>query len=270
MIRAILTAMTLSVAVSMGAQTPSPEAVRQLAPGGTLKASINYGNALLAQRDPATGELSGVSVDLARELGRRAGVTVQLVPFDAAGKVTAAVKTGAWDVAFLAIDPERATEIDFTEPYVQLEGVYFVPAGSLLHAIGDVDREGVRIAVAKGSAYDLYLTRTLKHAQLERAEDTTAAIQMFLQDKLEVLAGIRTAAVMAKGRMPDGTILPGAFMTIPQAMAVPKGRPAAAEYVRQFVEEMKASGFVADALKRHGHVGEAEVVTASGAAGAGH
>ena len=140
-----------------------PSGVRsELAPSGKLRAAINFGNPVLAQKDPATGEPSGVSVDLARELGRRLGVPVELVTFDAAGKVFDALKTGAWDVAFLAIDPARASEIAFTAPYVVIEGTYLVPADSPLRTIGDVDREGVRVAVGNKSAYDLYLTRTLK------------------------------------------------------------------------------------------------------------
>src|SRR5207249_4217608 len=135
---------------------------------GKVRAAINFGNAVLAQKDPATGEPRGVSVDLARELGRRLGVPVELVTFDAAGKVFEAIKAGAWDVAFLAIDPARAAEIAFTAPYVLIEGTYLVRRDSPLRAIDDVDRDGVRIAVGKGAAYDLYLTRTLKHAQLVR------------------------------------------------------------------------------------------------------
>ena len=202
-------------------------------------------------------------MDLARELGRRLGIPVQLVPFDAAGKVTDAVKTGAWDVAFLAIDPARATDIEFSAPYLKLEGTYLVPAGSPLHRIEDVDRENVRVAVAKGSAYDLYLTRSLKHAQIIRAENTTAAIDAFVRQKLEAVAGIRTALVAAQKSVPDSTLMSGAFMTIPQAMGVPKGRSAAAEYVQKFVEDIKASGFLGEALKRHGVENEAEIVPAS-------
>lgn len=244
----------------MTAQSAPPQVITQLAPSGTLRASINYGNAVLARRDPATGELTGISVDLARELARRLGIPLQLVPFDAAGKVTDAVKTGAWDVAFLAIDPARATEIDFTAPYLKLEGTYLVPPGSPLHTIADVDRQGVRIAVAKGSAYDLYLSRTLKHAELVRAENTTEAIDTFLRKKLDAVGGIRSALVIGNKLVPGGTILSGAFMTIPQAIGVPRGRPAAAQYMRDFVEQIKASGFIAQDLKRRGQENDAEPV----------
>ena len=145
-----------------------PGARSELAPTGKLRAAINFGNPVLAQKDPATGEPRGVSVDLARELGRRLGVPVVLVTFDAAGKVFDALKTGSWDIAFMAIDPARAAEIVFTAPYVVIEGTYLVPADSALRTIEDVDRDGVRVAVGNKSAYDLYLTRTLKRAQLVR------------------------------------------------------------------------------------------------------
>ena len=141
-----------------------PEAVKELAPTGKLRAAINYGNPVLAQPDAATGQPRGVSVDLARELGVRLGVPVELVTFDAAGKVFDALGSGAWDVAFIAIDPARSAEIDFTAPYVVIEGTYLVPVNSPLRSIADVDREGVRIAVGNKSAYDLYLSRTLKRA----------------------------------------------------------------------------------------------------------
>ena len=144
------------------------DVVRDLAPTGKLRAAINLGNMVLAQKDPASGELRGVTADLARELGRRLGLPVELVPFDAAGKVFDALKNGVWDIAFLAIEPVRAAEIAFTAPYVIIEGVYMVPTNSSLRTVEEVDRDGVRIAVNKGSAYDLFLTRTLKHAQLVR------------------------------------------------------------------------------------------------------
>ena len=185
----------------------------ELAPTGTLRAAINFGNPVLAQKDPATGEARGVTVDIARELGRRLGVAVDLVGFDAAGKVFEALKAGVWDVAFLAIDPKRATEIDFTAPYVIIEGSYVVPADSALRAIDDVDRAGVRIAVANGSAYELYLSRTIKHAQIVRAPSGNEAIAMFLRDKLEALAGVKSPLAeireVARRHAGDGRALHG-------------------------------------------------------------
>lgn len=235
-----------------------PEAVKELAPTGKLRAAINYGNPVLAQRDAATGQPRGVSVDLARELGARLGAPVELVTFDAAGKVFDALRSGAWDVAFIAIDPARSAEISFTAPYVVIEGTYLVPLNSPLRAIADVDREGVRIAVGNKSAYDLYLSRTLKRAQLVRAPTSPGAVELFVKEKLEAAAGVKQPLVeFAKGN-PSVRVMDGRFMVIEQAMGTPRGRDAGARYLREFVEEMKASGFVAAGLQRSGQ-GDATV-----------
>ncbi len=238
--------------------TVPPGARSELAPTGKLRAAINFGNPVLAQKDPATGEPRGVSVDLARELGRRLGVPVELVTFDAAGKVFEALKRGAWDIAFLAIDPARATEIAFTAPYVVIEATYLVPADSPLRTIEDVDREGVRVAVGNKSAYDLYLTRTLKRAQLVRVPTSPAAIDVFLKDKLEAAAGVKQPLVQFAKTHPNVRVMDGRFMAIEQAMGTPRGREAGARYLREFIEEMKASGFVARGLERSGQ-GDATV-----------
>jgi polar amino acid transport system substrate-binding protein len=231
--------------------TVPADVVKDLAPTGKLRAAINLGNMVLAQKDPATGEPRGITVDLARELARRLGLPLDLVTFDAAGKVFDALKTGSWDIAFLAIEPVRAAEIAFTAPYVIIEGVYLVPTDSPLRAVADVDRDGVRIAVNKGSAYDLYLSRTLKHAKLVRGE---SGIDVFLRDKLEVAAGVKQPLVEFAKTNSTVRVMDGRFMEIRQAMGTPKlrygGREAAPRYLHAFVEEMKATGFVADALKR--------------------
>ena len=238
----------LAGTVAASAQTAvAPEVVKDFAPTGKLRAAINLSNSVLAQKDAAGGPPKGITVDLARELGKRIGVPVELVTFDAAGKVFEAAKAGAWDIAFIAIEPVRAGEIDFTAPYVIIEGVYMVPVGSPLKAVADVDREGVRIGVNKGSAYDLFLTRTLKQAKLVRA---ASGIGVFIAEKLEAAAGVKQPMVAYAKTNPDVRIMDGRFMEIRQAMGTPKGRPGAARYLRGFVEEMKASGFVAAALKR--------------------
>jgi len=226
-------------------RNPKAVAATELAPTGTLRVAINLGNAVLAQKD-ASGALTGVSVDLARELGRRLSVPVELVPFDAAGKVSEAFKTGALDVVFLAIEPARASEIAFTPPYVLIEGVYLVPQDSPLRSVAEVDREGVRIAVNKGSAYDLFLTRTLKYAQLVRAD---SGVDTFMKDKLDAAAGVKQPLVEYARTHPEVRVMDGRFMEIQQAMGTAKGRDAGARYLREFIEEMKKSGFVADALK---------------------
>ena len=173
----------------------SADSRSDLAPTGTLRVGINRGNFLVVTQDPASGELRGIAVDLARELGRRAGLSVEFITYASAGKMSEAVKTGAWDVAFLGAEPERRNEISFTPAYLEIEATYLVPAGSPIRAIPEVDRDGVRIAVAAKSAYDLYLSRTLQRARLMRAEGIDASFKLFIADKLEALAGLKPRLV---------------------------------------------------------------------------
>jgi len=229
-----------------------PEIRSELVPTGKLRAAINYNNPLLARRDPASGLLTGLAVDLSRELAQRVGVPLEIFAVDAAGKITESAKDNVWDVGYLAIDPRRANEIEFTAAHVELEGSYLVPVGSSLQRIEDVDRPGVRIAVTADSAYDLFLTRALQHAQIVRAVNTPASFELLVTEKLDAVAAVKTALVTAAKRMPGARVLSGHFMTIPQAAGVPKGRPAAARFVRDFIEEMKASGFVAETLRKYG------------------
>jgi polar amino acid transport system substrate-binding protein len=230
----------------------------ELAPTGKLRVAINFGNTVLAQRDPAGGAPRGVSAELARGLD----LAIDYVTFDAAGKVFEAVKTGAWDIAFMAIDPVRSEGIAFTAPYVVIEGIYVVPSSSPLRANEDVDRTGVRVAVARGSAYDLYLTRTLKQAQLIREPSGPEALARFLKDGLEAAAGVKQPMVAFAKEHPDLRVIPGRFMAIEQAMGTLKARELGARYLRKFIEEMKASGFVAEALRRSGQ-GDATVAPAA-------
>ena len=234
------------------AQAPK-DVVSQLAPTGTLRAGINFGNTVLAMRPKGgAGDPQGVSGELARELAKRLGVPISYATFDQAGQVTDAIKTGVWDVAFLAVDPVRGNDIDFTAPYVLIEGTYLVPVGSTLKVVEDVDKAGVRIAATKGSAYDLYLTRALKNAQLVRIEGGPNPIEVMLKDGLEATAGVRQPLVAYAKTNPKVRVMDGRFMAIEQAMCTPKGRDAGALYLRAFVEEMKASGFVAKALAASG------------------
>jgi polar amino acid transport system substrate-binding protein len=232
-------------------QTVPADARSSLAPGGTLRAAINYGNAVLARRD-ADGTLHGVSVDIAHELARRLDMPLAMTPFDAAGKVTAAAASQVWDVAFLARDPERARAIRFTAAYVIIEGNYVVAAESPITRVAEADRDGVRIAVAGGSAYDLFLKRALKHAQIIRAGSTPEAVALFRAQKLDVLAGVKQALVPVVAGDPGLRMISEPFMAINQAMGTPTGRPAGAAYLAAFVEDIKASGFVAAALARNG------------------
>ena len=227
----------------------SPDIVKEFAPTGTLRAAINQGNTVLAQKSP-NGEALGITVDLARELAGRLGLPIELITFDAAGKVFEALKRGVWDIAFLAVEPVRAAEIDFTAPYVLIEGTYMVPKDSPLQKIEDVDRAGIRIAAATGSAYDLYLSRTTKNATLVRAPTGPEAIAMFVRDKLEACGGVKQPLVEFAARNPGVRVMDGRFMAIQQAMGMPKGRAKAHAYLKDFVEEMKANGFCAEALKR--------------------
>jgi polar amino acid transport system substrate-binding protein len=243
-------ALAMLAACATTPQVPAP-ARSELAPTGTLRAAINFGNPILASKD-ATGEPRGVSVDLSRELARRLGVPVQFVLYDAAGKVVEGLKAGAWDVAYVAIDPARAVDISYSGPYVVIEGAYLVRQDSPIRANAEVDREGVRIAVGAGSAYDLFLQRNLKQAKLVRAPTSPAVVDLFVAQKLEVAAGVKQQLEADARRTPGLRLLEGRFMVINQAMGTPRGRGAAgARYLHEFVEEMKASGFVAQALQRH-------------------
>ncbi len=243
--------------MSDGALAPPAAAVRELAPSGTLRVAINFGNPILASKDAASGEPRGVSVDLARELGRRLGVPVQLVTYTAAGKVVEGIRNQEWDIGYFAIDPVRAMDTDFTAAYVVIEGAYLVRQDSPIRKNEEVDRAGNRIVVGKGSAYDLYLTREVKQATLVRAPTSPAVTDMMVADKIEVAAGVKQQLQADAKRIPGLRLLDGRFMVINQAMATPKGRPNGLEYLTKFVEEMKASGFVAEALKRHGIEGAA-------------
>ena len=230
----------------------SPHLRSDLAPTGKMRVGINYGNPVLATRDPANGELRGVAIDLARELGSRTGLPVELVGYDAAGKMVEGLKASAWDIAFLAVDPGRENAISFTPPYIEIEGSYLVPSGSPLRAIADVDRKGVRIALAAGAAYELFLSRNLKHAQLARVPDPKAAFELLVAGKVEALAGVKQTLLTNAGKLPGSRVLDGRFMAIGQAVGIPKGRAAGALYLREFIEDVKASGLVARAIEKAG------------------
>jgi polar amino acid transport system substrate-binding protein len=224
----------------------------QLAPLGSLRVGINYGNAVLASRDPVSGELTGVAVDLARELGRRAELAVNLVAFAAAGQMVTGLKTGAWDVAFLAAEPGRAGEIAFTPPYILIEGTYLVPPQSALQALVDVDSAGVRVGVSTGSAYQLFLSRNLQYAELVRADTPNGAFDLLIQGKVDVIAGVRQALVAHAAKLPGARVFAERFMAIEQAMGMAQGRAEALAYLSEFIEAAKASGLVAQALEKAG------------------
>jgi polar amino acid transport system substrate-binding protein len=249
--RALCAAGALWLAGCAAAPTdPGADARAELGGTGTLRAAINFGNPILASRG-ADGEARGVSVDLAREAGRRLGLPVDLVLFASAGSVVDAVKARRVDLAFVAIDPVRGADMDYTAPYVIIEGAYLVRSDSPLRRNDEVDRAGTRIAVGRGSAYDLFLTREIKAATLVRAPTSPEVTDLFLTQRLDVAAGVKQQLESDARRVGGVRLLPGRFMVIEQAMGVPKGRAAAQAWLGAFIEEMKASGFVAEALQRH-------------------
>jgi polar amino acid transport system substrate-binding protein len=227
----------------------SPETIHAFAPTGRLRAAINAGNVVLVQKD-AGGTVKGVTVDLTAELAHRLGLPADLIVYETAGKVTDAAKAGAWDICFLAIEPVRAALIDFTAPYVIIEGTYLVDAHSPLKSAADVDHDGIRIAVARGSAYDLYLSRTLQHAALVRYPSPPLALQGFRNDRLDAAAGVRQFLDGYARSNPNLRVMPDRFQEIREAMGIARGRGDAAHYLHRFVEEMKASGFIRASLER--------------------
>lgn len=228
-----------------------------LAPTGVLRAVINLGNTVLATRD-STGQPSGVSVDLAQELATRLGVPLQTMAVNSAAESVAALGGEQADIGFFAIDPARAQAVTFTHPYLLIEGVYLVREDSPLKANEEVDRPGHRVVVGKGSAYDLFLTRALTNAQLVRVEGSPAVAEYFLREQPHAAAGIRQQIEALARRHPGLRVLPGRFMVIPQAMGLPTARGTeAAEALTRFVENIKAAGWVAPALQRHGVQGAA-------------
>ncbi len=227
--------------------------IQALVPTGRLRAVINLGNPILASRDAQTGGAVGVSVDLSVELARRLGVAAEFIVVEKAADSVAAVNEGRADIGFFAIDPARGAEISFTAPYLLIEGSYLVRNDSPLSVNEEVDRPGTRVVVGKGSAYDLFLSRELKAAEIVRAPSSPDVVPAFLEQGLEVAAGVRQQLEMDAARLPGLRLLPGRFMVIQQAMGLAKPRGAeAAFWLSVFVEEMKASGFVAQALGRHG------------------
>lgn len=227
------------------------QVLKDLAPNGILHAAINFGNPVLAQPG-ADGEPHGVSVALAKSLAEELGVVLELRTYDAAGKVFAALEENAWTLAFLAIEPVRAAQISFSEPYVLIEGTYLVKAKSPYSKTEDLDQPGLRLAVGNGAAYDLYLSRTLQHAELHRADTSAGAVDLFIDQDLDAAAGVRQPLEQIAAKNPNYRVMQGAFTAIRQAVAVPRGRDAGAAYVRDFVERRLAEGFIRGALLASG------------------
>jgi polar amino acid transport system substrate-binding protein len=233
---------------------------KDLTPGGKLRVGVNLSNFLLVAKQP-DGSLKGVVPDLAAELGRRLGAPVEFVHYAGPGQLADAAGSNAWDVGFLGAEPQRAAVIAFTDAYLEIPATYLVPAGSPIRSIAEVDRPGVRIATMAKSAYELWLSRNIKQAQLVRAETIPATFELFKAEKLEVLSGLLPRLVTDVEQLPGARILEGRFTAVQQAIGTPKARAAGAAYLQAFAAEMRQSGFVADAIRRHGVKG---VTVASG------
>jgi len=233
----------------------TPAVRSELAPSGSLRVGINHGNFLLVTPGSSASDPRGVAPDLARELARRLGVPIAFSKYETAGALGDGVRGDAWDVAFLGAEPQRATEIAFTAAYLEIPATYLVPAGSPIRTIADVDREGVRIAVSEKSAYELWLSRNIKHARLMITKGIDASYELFVKEKLEVLSGLRPRLLSDVQKLPGARVLDGQFAAVQQAVGTPKGRQAGAAYLRGFVEDVKASGFVAEAITRNNSQG---------------
>jgi polar amino acid transport system substrate-binding protein len=233
----------------------SPAVRSEIAPSGKLRVGLNHGNFLLVTPGSSATDPRGVASDLARELGRRVEVPVEFIKFDTAGKLGDGARTGAWDVAFLGAEPQRAADIAFTAAYLEIPSTYLVPAGSPIRSVAEVDREGVRIAVAEQSAYGLYLARTIKHAKLITTQGLDSSFDVFVAQKLEALAGLKPRLLTDVQKLPGARILDGQFTGVQQAIGTLKNREASARFLRAFVEDVKASGLVAEAISRNGAQG---------------
>ncbi|HXP76229.1 MAG TPA: transporter substrate-binding domain-containing protein [Stellaceae bacterium] len=229
----------------------SPEIIADLAPTGVLRAGINLSNFLLVTGRDAAGDPVGVAPDMAREIARRLGVPVKLVPFKTPGELADRAGGDVWDIGLIGAEPQRAEKITFTAAYCEIEATYLVPAGSRLKAMTDIDAAGVRIAVAGRSAYGLWLDRNIKHAQLVRSETVDASFEQFVRDELEALAGLKPRLLSDVEKLPGARIIQGRFTSVQQAIGTPKKNTAGAAFLRDFVEDAKSSGLVARLIERH-------------------
>jgi polar amino acid transport system substrate-binding protein len=235
--------------------------LKSFAPTGTLRVGINLGNPVLANEDANTKTLSGVTIDIAHEIGKRINLPVQLIPFKTASATVEGIKSGDIDLVFVAIDPVRGADISYTPAYIQIEGAYMVKASSPLKMNEEVDVAGTEIVVGKGSAYDLYLTRGIKNATLLRATSSQAVVDDFMSGKGNVAAGVKQQLEADAKRYEGLRMLPGRFMVINQAIGIPKARPGfenTTAFLSDVISQLKQSGFVENAMKHH-HIQGAKV-----------
>ncbi len=252
MLKSFAVALATSLLCGCASAPTVPEAARMdLAPTGKLRAGMNLGNTLFTTKDAATGELRGVSVDIMRELAARLGVPVEFVVYPTPGEVADAVDGETWDVAILAIEKARAEKIAFSPPITEIEATYAVHGDSPLRDVAQVDRAGVRIAAPEKAGYELYLSRTLRNGTLVRTKSTPAAIEAFNAGKADALAGLKPMLLESLQKLPNARLLEGRFMTVNHGLGTPRQRAAGAEYLKAFVAELNASGFVARSIERH-------------------
>ena len=223
-----------------------------LVPTGKLRAGVNYGNFILAKKDRATGKSSGVAIELLDELARRLGVPPEIVAYDSVAVMGDAAPADAWDVAFLGSDPEREKLMSFTPAYLEIDASYLVPGASPFRTAPEIDRKGIRIAAPARANFELFLGRSLKHAQLVSTQGNDAAFDLLANGKVDALAGLTQGLLDLVGKLPGSRVLNGCFMGVQQSVAVPKGHDAGLVYLRLFVEEVKVSGLVTRAIKRTG------------------
>src|SRR5262245_24601107 len=230
----------------------TPAVRADLASTGTLRAGVNYGNFILAQKDKATGRSTGAAIDLLNEVGQRLGVPVEIVAYDSVAVMGDAAPSGVWDIAFLGSDPQREALMSFTAAYLEIEATYLVPAGAALRTAAGVDREGIRVAAPARANYELFLSRTLKRARLVSAPSGDAAFTLLAGGQVEALAGLTQGLLGLAAKLPGSRLVDGRFMGVQQSIAVPRGHAAGLAFLRRVVEEAKASGLVARAIERTG------------------
>ncbi len=231
----------------------------ELAPTGILRAGINLGNFLLVTDKTPAGDPIGVSPDMARAVADRLGVPVKYITFASPGELADAAVEDVWDIGNIGAEPERAKTIAFSAAYAEIEATYLVAAGSFIQSVDEVDREGVRIGVYGRSAYGLWLADNIKNAELVKTDGVDASFDIFVEQGLEVMAGLRPRLTTDVEKLPGARILDGQFTAVQQAIGTKPERVAAAAFLRQFVEEAKASGLVADLLEKHRVVGRLTV-----------
>ena len=241
----LLTAFLSSCTIT--SMTPSSEVRQALAPTGSLRVGLNLGRSFLVKRDAATGEVTGMAVDISRMLAERLSVTAEPVLYPDVGPLVEGARAGAWDIAFLGVDPVRSNVVDFTAPYIEVDNTYLVPVNSPIHTLADADRNGVRIGVGIESATGLFLSRTIKRAQLVNGNAT----ELLGTGKADIYASSRNLLLTVQEKLSGYRLLDEGFDPVRHAIALPRGRELGLAYIKAFVEEIKASGVVAAAIARH-------------------